>query len=201
MDEKRQLTIEEKLALEKAPLPYKIYKGVKGRYGAMRFILKRPYQNLDRKKQEGVIFLEAAPAIGNNIYDWDNQKIMIALGIIDIPKIICFLKYYNKYEIQGQDGNTFFKTDIYHDKNAGKKLSGSDVKILSLSKYPDKNNFHFTISRKINNEEQKILIPISIEEAIAIITLLEHSIPDILSWSSFGPVNSERTSSAFYSED
>jgi hypothetical protein len=82
---------EERARKEKTPIQYRIYKGIKGTLGALRFTLKRPYTNVTSKKAEGFVFLEVAPAIGQNVYDWENQKITMALSVNDISKIILFM--------------------------------------------------------------------------------------------------------------
>ena len=77
-------TFEDRAKREKTPLPFKVYKGVKGKFGAMRLNFKRPYTNDNNaKKQEGVLFLEAAPPTGAGSYDWENKKIIFAMGLVD----------------------------------------------------------------------------------------------------------------------
>ncbi|MHA2069740.1 MAG: hypothetical protein ACXABY_35705 [Candidatus Thorarchaeota archaeon] len=55
------------------PLTYKIYKGMGGKQGCFQFSLSSAYSG--KRKDEGAVFIEAAPTIGPNEYDWDNKTI------------------------------------------------------------------------------------------------------------------------------
>lgn len=147
--------------------------------------MKRPWSNDFGKKQEGVLFLEMAPPIGNNVYDWENGKIILALGMPDVPKLLHFFKSPNQYK--GEDGT--LKVSIYHDKNAGTKDKGKHIKQLTISKPEDRSNFFFNLSEKNNGVERKASLPVAPEEAMALMTLLESSIPSMLSWTPIGPSN------------
>jgi len=186
-------TFEERQAIEKSPLSYKIFKGVKGKFGAIRLTLKRPWQNTNSKKQEGVLFLEAAPPIGNNVYDWENQKIIIALGLIDVSKLLYFFKSPAKFEkdmTRKEDiDDKNYKVSIYHDKGAGTADKGKHIKVLNInkSKDPQRTNFFLNLSEKDNGKETSANLPLSPEEGLAMMVLLEKSIPAILSWTAIGP--------------
>lgn len=174
-----QADFEAKMKEMKAPLPFKIFKGVKGKFGAMRLNFKKPYTNEPGKKQEGVLFLEMAPPKTNNIYDWDN-KIILALNITDISKLLYFFKAPQKHVDKNNSDN--LKVTIYHDKDAGTANEGKNVKILDISKSKDRTNFFMSLKDKGNNSQANVTV--SPDEAIAIMTLLEYSIPSILSWNS-----------------
>lgn len=175
------MTFDERQRVEKAPLPLKIFKGIKGKFGAMRLTMKRPWSNEYNRKQEGVLFLEMAPPVGNNIYDWEEGKIIFALGLGDVSKLLHFFKSPTQYE---ENGN--YSISVYHDKNAGTKDKGKDKKILSINKSKDRTNFFFLLTEKESNKEKKATVPLAPPEAIAFMTLLEAAIPAILSWTAIG---------------
>jgi len=171
-------SFEEQARREKAPIQYRIYKGIKGNLGAMRLNLKRPYTSNDPRKAEGVLFLEMVPAIGPNVYDWDNQKMIMALSIVDIPKIILYLRSpgHKVFEDRG-------KLSLMHDKGAGTARKGQDIKTLEIQKPSDRNNFMFSMYEKANGSPRaKAAVTVSPEEAIVLGTLLQQAIPIILSW-------------------
>ena len=178
---------QEKAKKNKLPIQYKIYKGMGGNHRAMRLSLKRPYTNTNLSKPEGCVFLEMAPATGKNNYDWENQKVMIALSITDIPKIILFLR---------SSSNAMFNEDrdeegshcrIYHDKGAGSATQGQHVTTLDIFKSsdPSKTNFFFSMSQKINGSQSRASVPVSPDEAVAIGTLLQAAVPIIMSWQDY----------------
>jgi len=172
-------SFEERSRREKSPMQYRIYKGIKGTLGAMRINLKRPYTNKDSKKSEGVLFLEMAPTVGPNIYDWEKQKMVMALSIVDIPKIILYLRNPNHKVFDRTDN----KLKLIHDKNAGTAKKGQTVKILEIGKPKDMNNFMFNMSEKQDGQPYASAgVTVSPDEAIVMGTLLQAAIPIILSW-------------------
>lgn len=179
------MTFDERQKLEKAPLPFKVFKGVKGKFGAMRLTMKRPWNQEYGKKQEGVLFLEMAPPLGNNVYNWEDGKIILALGMPDVPKLLHYFRSPNQYE----DDNGNCKISIYHDKNAGTKDKGKQIKQLTISKSADRTNFFFSLTEKNNGTNKTANVPLAPEEAIAFMTLLEISIPAMLSWTAIGSDN------------
>jgi len=144
----------------------------------MRFNLKRPYTNPDPKKAEGVIFLEMAPAVGPNNYDWENQKMIMALSIVDIPKIILYLRSPGHPSFERTDG----KLKLLHDKGAGTARRGQEVTTLEVVKSDTTTNYMFNMYQKSNGNNKSANVPISPDEAIAIGALLQAAIPIILSW-------------------
>jgi len=177
-----EMSYEERAREEKAPLQWKSYKGMKGKFGAMRLNLKKAWTSGDIRKAEGVVFLEMAPTIGPNNYDWQNQKMIMALGITDIPKVILYLR--NPSHVIFKDRNDPSKKQllIYHDKGAGTNTKGQNVKTLQVVKPDDAYSFFFTMYQKEGTKETTATVPISPDEAIAIGTLLQAAITQVLAW-------------------
>ena len=169
-------TYEERAREEKFPLQLKIYKGMSGSLGAMRWNLKKAWT--DSHKAEGVVFLEMCPTIGPNNYDWKNQKMIMALGITDIPKIILYLRSHKLYETQ----NKVNELSIYHDKGAGTASKGQSTKTLSVSHSDETHNFFFKMYQKDGDKTMSATVTASPGEALAIGVLLQAAIPRILAW-------------------
>jgi hypothetical protein len=159
-------------------MQYKIYKGVTGKFGALRLNLKpAPEDDSNKDEKPGCVFIEMAPAVGQNQYDWENGKIVMALSITDIPKVIAFLSA-PQHEMFAKDG----KLKIFHDKGAGTSSKGQEVKTLEISKDPDKLNFFVSMYANERGIDKKAMCTVSPDEAIAIRTLLTAAIPKILAW-------------------
>jgi hypothetical protein len=173
-----QETFKERQRRTKAPLQYTLFKGVTGKFGALRLNLKKAYTDDRREKDDGCVFLEMAPAVGANQYDWDGSKIIIALSIVDIPKIILYLRAPGHNAFQKSDG----KLKIYHDKGAGTSTRGQDTTNLTIDKPANRDSFFFSIFQNRNGTSKTAQVPVSADEAIAIGTLLQTSIPLIQAW-------------------
>jgi hypothetical protein len=168
------------------PLPFRLYKGVSGSWGVVRFSLKKADL---RNKREGCVFLEMAPAVGPNNYDWQNSKVIMSLSITDIPKIVFFLRN-PSHQIFGDkdDSNNIGVLKLFHDKNAGTPDRGTETKTLVISKPKNKDSFYFNVTESIKgrSENLKITVPVAPFEALAIGTLLQEAIPQILGWTGKG---------------
>ena len=168
---------EEKARQFRMPIQYKLYKGVTGKFGALRMNLKKPYTNDDFKKKEGVIFVEMVPSIGRNVYDWENQKITMALSLADIPKIILYLRS-PKHQVFKSKG----KLQLLHDRGAGTHTKGEHVTSLEISKQDDRDNFFFSMYQNSKGKTTRAQVTVSPAEAIVIGSLLQAAIPTILAW-------------------
>jgi len=173
-------TYKERQRKYKLPIQYALFKGVKGNFGALRLTLKKAYQDERRDRDDGVIFLEMAPAIGPNNYDWENGKIIMALSVSDIPKIILYLRAYNHDIFQGEKADG--KLKLYHDRGAGTSTRGQHTTSLTVHKPKGKDSFFFSMSENKEGQRKEASIPVSPDEAIAIGTLLQTAIPLILAW-------------------
>jgi hypothetical protein len=177
---------EEKLREDRAPLQYKLFKGLTGKFGALRLGFKRPWTNKNNSnKQEGILFLEMAPPLGNNIYDWENNKLVFSLAINDVGKLVHYFKSPKKYFSDKYDS---CQIQLLHDKNAGTKDKGKEFKTLSISKSTNMNNFMVSlryVNKDLNiNKEAKITL--APDEAIILDELLKASIPASLAWTAIG---------------
>ena len=173
-----QKSFRERQRENKFPLQYALYKGVRGKFGALRLNLKKAYQDDRRDKDDGCVFLEMAPAIGPNVYDWENSKVTIALSVVDIPKIIMYLRAPGSQLFQKSDG----KLKIYHDRGAGTSTKGQDVTSLNIDKPADRDNFFFSVFQNRAGVQKQASVPVSPDEALAIGTLLNAAIPLVLAW-------------------
>lgn len=168
----------------KAPIQYSLYKGVTGKLGALRLNLKKAYTDNRRDKNDGCIFLEMAPAIGKNLYDWENGKIIMGLSMIDIPKILLYLRSPNHPSFQPTERNQKAdgKLHLYHDKGAGTASRGQDTTNLTIDKPQDRDNFFWSMQQKSHGETKTASVTVSHDEALAIGTLLQAAIPLLVMW-------------------
>jgi hypothetical protein len=122
-----------------------------------------------------------AAATGPNVYNWE-QKTIMALAIGDIPKIILYLKDPENPAFVDKEG-VLGPLKIYHDRGAGQPgAKGKETSTLSIQKPADRNNFFFSATQKKESVETRVQVPVSADEAIAIVVLLESAIPQILAW-------------------
>lgn len=179
-----ETSYEEKARKEKAPLQYKLYKGVRGKFGAMRLNLKKAWSKTDPsiRKAEGCVFLEMAPATGPNIYDWQQQKMVIALSITDIPKIIMYLRMPTHQMFTDRKDPTRKNLKIYHDRGAGTQNEGVNTKTLKIDRPEGANNFFFSMYEKDKDVYTTATVTVSPDESIAIVLLLQSAVSKILAW-------------------
>lgn len=171
-------TFKERQRENKEPMQFGIYKGVKGNFGAIRFNLRKAYQDTWKGKDNGCVFLEMAPASGPNVYDWDNNKIVMALNVTDISKIILYLRAPNHSSFSRNNG----ALKIFHDRDAGTANAGQNTTSLEISKPEDKNNMFVNAYQKKDGQVRRATVTIGPDEAITIGTLLQAAIPLILAW-------------------
>jgi len=158
------------------PLPFKLYKGVKGKNGAMRMKLQPAYTG---RKDEGCVFFEMCPAIGPNIYDWEFGKISMSLSASDIGKILMFLRNSNSFF---DEKTNSAKLLIYHDRGAGTNDKGKNTTSLEITKSPSYNNFFFSATHKKDGESRNARVPVSPDESLVVGSLLQSALPVIFGW-------------------
>lgn len=178
--EERKKSFKDRQWENREPRQYTLYKGVTGKLGALRLNLKKAYQDFNKERAEGNIFLEMAPAKGPNNYDWENNKIIMALSITDISKIILYLRApgHSMFQTEKAEG----KLKIFHDKGAGTADRLKNTTSLEIHKPDDKQNIFITAYQKRNGSSKTAQVSVSPDEAIAMGTLLQASIPLILAW-------------------
>jgi len=164
-------------ATSKKPADHIIYKGK----AALQFSLKagqpKPIpgrDSLGRPREyvgtdKGVLFVVAAPADGEKSYNW-KKKVTIGLNEHEISKLILAMKGH--------------KQSFFHDRHMGNSdKQGKEVKRMDISPSPDEKALFVKIRENNNGNENVIpVVPISKEEAIGLIALLEGAIPKILGW-------------------
>lgn len=178
--------------MSQKPLQYAVYKGMSGKFGALQLNFQPPHYYKDRdkdftgtqaldskgrvmedqgwKQREGAIFVEAAPTVGANKYDWD-QKITFALSVTDMGKIVHFL-------VSAKDLN------IMHDPGAKSESAGAVKKYLNMSspKGLMDGGAMLSLSQQKGSEKITHTIPLSPDECIVIRQLLMAAIPSALAW-------------------
>ena len=156
---------------------FKLYKGVGGKNGAIQFDLVPLHKNRlsarGAMKDVGVIFVEAAKAIGNNQYDWEN-KIKMALGLADIAFL---LQIFRQPPPPGSNPPA-----IYHDSKKG--IPGEENKFTTkmILQRGKTNGFFLSMKRTENGQERFVSLPLSDGEAIELRTLLERAVIRIIGW-------------------
>lgn len=169
---------------ERSPISYEIFKGMTGKFGALRFKFIRPWTNNNPKYEKGSILVEMAPPCGRNQYDWENNKIIFSLTVTDIGKIIY---YFSNLKAHEDNNGKSFTLRLLHDPKAGTKDKGKNFKNLQISKSIDMNNFFFKLSViKDKKEVNSANVPVASDEAMAIKLLLEEAVPQMLAWTAIG---------------
>lgn len=150
------------------PLVYAIYKGVSGKFGCFQFKLAPAYDNPNRpERMEGGVFIEAAPAVAANKYDWE-KKIIFALSPSDIGKVL-------------NDGLRKGDVSIFHDPGAKSAKANVTKKSLKITK-GTKGGYFWSLREETAGAEKSVNIPVSDDEASVIAELLKAAIPKILGW-------------------
>jgi hypothetical protein len=181
------------MSLDKKPLQYAIYKGVRGNFGAVQFNFQRPhyYKATDTKdkdyngikaldgsgklqdgwrQREGAVFIEATSAVGNNQYDWD-QKITFACSINDMGRLILAL-------------TTGDPLDLMHDPGAKTEREGDTrkhVKLFSKGN-PVKTGCIMTVTESSGKVEKEHKVPLSADECVVLRQLFLTACSKALDW-------------------
>ena len=177
-------------------LQFAVYKGIGGKYGALQFNLQPPHYYRGKEKshdgkdsngqsifesenswklkdgwkiREGAVFLEITSATGPNVYDWDN-KIILALSVIDIGKVLMKL-------LTGE------KCEIMHDPGAKSQSQGTVKKFLNIIS-PDGPSVGvvFTATQISGGEKRTHTVTMSGSEVIILKNLFDRAIARTLNW-------------------
>jgi hypothetical protein len=126
--------------------------------------------------REGCVFIEMAPTVGKNKYDW-NERISFALSPGDMSKIL--------FAIRTQGGDKSANIKILHDPFAKTQKAGQVTKNLFMS-WPGTARkgalLTLSMSDKPKNVKKSHTVPLNGEELLLLTTLLESSIPRVLGW-------------------
>lgn len=189
------------------PMQYAVYKGTGGKFGAVQFNFQRPhfysgkqkdftgascFEEVDGrrrlkegwKEREGCVFLEIAPTVDKNTYDW-NQKIIMALSVGDLSKVLYFLvtgKSPVKKERE-RDGKPTNSMTLMHDPGAKSDREGQVRKYLRLySPGGTADGLMLSAEHVTGDEKRSHSVPLTGDEVIALRSLLQVVIPAALSW-------------------
>ena len=189
-------------------MQYAIYKGTGGRYGAIQFNFQKPhfyngkqkdytgseaFELVDGRKKlkegwkerEGCVFLEIAPPVDKNKYDW-NQKIIMAFSVNDMAKLSYFLtlgKSPNKKERNRQDGQPSGSMVIMHDPHAKSDRAGQTQKYFRIYS-PDgpADGAMITVVQKEGDQKREHQVPVSGDEVVVLRALLTSAMSNALNW-------------------
>lgn len=148
--------------------PFKIYKGISGKWGALQLDLIP----IERSRRDlGAVMLTFANPKSDRTYDWDN-KVVMALNTSDIASILEFLKVSKPRD----------RINIYHDPKAGTAEKGRQGKNFSITK-GESEGWHLAMAHRMGAETlQEIRLPIKTGEMIIISELLRRAVIRILGW-------------------
>ncbi len=171
------------------PLQYAVYKGVKGKFGAVQFNLQAPHYFKDREKdftgakafgedgklkegwkiREGAVFMEITSTKEPNVYDWEN-KITVALSTNDLGKVLFGLKTGNE-------------TKLMHDPGAKSESAGAVQKHVNISS-PNgtAEGCMIRVSQTSAGQTKSHTVPLSGDELLVLATLVQSAISRSLNW-------------------
>lgn len=176
------------------PLQYAVYKGMSGKFGAAQFNFQPAHFYKDRdkdftgkfaldaqgklledqgwKQREGAVFIEVAPPLGGNKYDWEQgKKITMALSVTDMGKIVHHL-------------SSGTECKIMHDPGAKTATQGAVKKYLNLSS-PEgimTRGTLLSLSQDSGGDKNNVTVPLSPDECIVVRQLLLTAISRALQW-------------------
>lgn len=173
-------------------LQYAVYKGMSGKFGAAQFNFQPAHFYKDKQKdftgdraldqdgriledqgwrqREGAVFLEVAPPLGQNKYDWE-KKVTIALSVTDMGKIVHHL-------------TTGTECKITHDPGAKSERQGEIKKYLNLtspSGIMDKGCL-LSVSQTAGDDKVSYTVPLSPDECLVIRQLMLTAVSRALQW-------------------
>jgi hypothetical protein len=190
------------------PMQYPIYKGTGGKFGAAQFNFQNShfYKGKQKdfngteafevvdgrrklkdgwKERQGGVFVEVAPTVDKNTYDWQ-QKVIMALSINDLGKLLYFLKTgkssnKNEREKEGRPTNSVV---IMHDPNAKKDGAGATQKYLKLYSPNGTSEGCMLTVVQVENKKKKFehSVPLSGDELVVLATLFQSAISKALNW-------------------
>lgn len=139
----------------------------------------------DLKVREGAVFLDVAPTTAPNVYDWKDQKIIFALSVKDIGQLL----YKVRVASTGRDRAPTAEEinsqtlSLVHDPNMKGENQGKTVKRLTLS-FPKGTHAGGMLKVTSKNEEaeKNVTIPLTGDELLTLVMLLEAALPVMLSW-------------------
>jgi len=165
------------------PLRYAIYKGMKGKNGVLQFDMK-PFEpaNIEqemsagakRKAAKGAVFIDAAKAVGENVYDYKND-IKFAMSETDLGQFLIGTKM-----LLGEGTEL---VSLYH------KIERNNIKLSKSLKVKQGREdqkglptFMITLTEKGGDEEKFVTVPVSASEMLILRELFTKAVTRILGW-------------------
>ena len=144
------------------PSQFTVFKGK----SALRMQLQKP-EKQEEKYKTGCVFLQVAPLKevrgDTRIFNWEDGKISIKLGVNDLSNIIYGLRY-------GED------VKLFHE-------FGGDTKSIEIVRNVERGGYFFSVSSKSKDgKSDKISVPISSQETVAMLVMFEAALPLIHNW-------------------
>lgn len=182
------------------PMQYAVYKGTGGKFGAIQFNFQRPhfysgkqkdfsgsscFEEVDGrrklkegwKEREGCVFVEIAPTVAKNKYDW-TQKIIMALSINDLGKLLFFCATGKSPNAREDDGMT-----IMHDPHAKSDKAGGIQKYLKFSSPKGTSAGCLISATQVEGDQKRShTVPVTGDELLVLRTLVQQAISSALSW-------------------
>jgi hypothetical protein len=155
-------------------LTYKIYKGVRGKFGAFQFRVRPASLESDdwKERKEGLIFIEAAPATAPDVYAWW-EKITFSLRLHEVGNFIWALR-------------TRQEARAYHDSSKSAHTSDNSRKSLSLKPLEKPGTFGLGLSESGPNQgdsqARNVYITLSEAESTTLCNLFVHAQGAMMGW-------------------
>ncbi len=170
-------------------LQYSIYKGVKGKFGAVQFNLQLPHYFREKQKdftgqnaldeagkmkegwriREGAVFMEITSTKEANVYDWEN-KVTVALSTNDLGKVLFGLRTGNEVKLM-------------HDPGAKSDRAGETTKTVNISSPKGTaEGCMIHVSQKTGEQVKSHTVPLSGDELLVLATLIQSAITKSLGW-------------------
>jgi len=132
-------------------------------------------------QRQGCVFVECAPAVGKNKYDWQ-QKVIMALSIGDLGKILYFLQTGqspNKAEREKNKGGM----SIFHDPGAKSDRAGVVRKYIKFfSPNGPANGLMLTLESIEGDDKRSNQVPVTGDEVMVLRSLFTAAISSALNW-------------------
>lgn len=171
------------------PLQFSVYKGIKGKFGALQFNFQNPHYYNGKlkdftgaeaygedhklkegwKQREGCVFLEITSTKEPNVYDWEN-KVTVALSVTDLGKVLNGL-------ITGNE------VKIMHDPGAKSDSAGAIQKHVNISSPNGTSEGCLVAVSQVSGQQSKRhMVPLNGDELLVLRCLIQTAVSKSLGW-------------------